>query len=131
MPSGVPAPQFSALVGLARRVQRGPADAVSRGAQGEYRHPGRDTRRPNRRHQRREGDLRARIIWCGTAVLVGETVHLRRRRDADRLANGAGAPSETSGTNGTRGAGQQTPAGVLANNMMRGLQAYGATTTLV
>jgi hypothetical protein len=31
---------------------------------------------------------------------------------------------------GTSGTGQQTPGGVLLNDLMRSLQAYGATTTL-
>ncbi len=43
----------------------------------------------------------------------------------------AGAQSGASGTGGVGGTGQQTAGGVLLNDMMRGLQAYGATTTLM
>ncbi len=40
------------------------------------------------------------------------------------------AQTATGGTSGTNSTGQQTPRGVLLSNLMRGLQAYGATTTL-
>lgn len=60
----------------------------------------------------------------------------RNSSGAGAIAANGGASGQTtagaqSGTSGTSGAGQQTSAGVLVNNMMRGLQAYGATTTLV
>jgi len=37
----------------------------------------------------------------------------------------------TNGTSGTSGIGQQSPGGVLLNDLMCGLRAYGATTTLM
>jgi hypothetical protein len=42
----------------------------------------------------------------------------------------ASAQSGTGGTSATNGAGQQTPGGLLLNDLMRGLQAYGATTSM-
>ena len=39
----------------------------------------------------------------------------------------ASATGATSGTSGSSSSGQQGPGGVLLNDMMRGLQAYGAT----
>ena len=49
---------------------------------------------------------------------------------ANGTENGQTTAGAQSGTGGTSGAGQQTPGGVLLNDLMRGLQAYGATTTL-
>ncbi len=43
----------------------------------------------------------------------------------------AGAAGGTSGTSGSGSSGQQGPGGVLLNDMMRGMQAYGSTTSLV
>jgi hypothetical protein len=50
---------------------------------------------------------------------------------ANGTANGQTTASAQSGASGASGAGQQTPGGVLVNDLMRGLQAYGATTTLM
>ena len=45
-------------------------------------------------------------------------------------ANGTSGASGAGRTSGTSSTGQQTPGGVLLTDMMRGLQAYGSTTTL-
>jgi hypothetical protein len=53
---------------------------------------------------------------------------------ADGMDNGQTAPTAQNGTNGTStpgSTGQQGPGGVLLSDLMRGLQAYGATTTLM
>lgn len=44
--------------------------------------------------------------------------------------SGANGTSGASGTSGSSGTSQQAPGGVLLTDMMRGLQAYGSTTTL-
>jgi hypothetical protein len=65
--------------------------------------------------------------------------HARNASNTDaNAANGtdssqstSGDPSAASGTSGSSSSGQQTPGAGLLNSMMRGLQAYGATTTLM
>jgi hypothetical protein len=49
---------------------------------------------------------------------------------ATGTANGPTTAAGQSGTKGPGSTGQQTKGGVLLNDMMRGLQAYGVTTTL-
>jgi len=65
--------------------------------------------------------------------------HGHHASDTDaNVANGtqndqtaAGTQSGTSAASGANSTGQQTPGGVLLTDLMRGLQAYGATTTLM